>query len=240
MTQAISTRETRESAREIKFRIDPDKAARVQEWARARLSPDPYASGEHGDQYSTTSLYFDTADLDVFNRRGSFGRSKYRIRRYGSSDVVFLERKMRNRSMVVKRRTMVALDGITQLGQTLDLGWPGLWFQRRIHARGVRPTVQVAYHRSARVGLGTWGPMRLTLDNGIRGLTAAGLEFRPDLGVAVADADAILELKFRVEMPAIFRHLVEEFALQPATVSKYRLAVARLGLAPSAVTVQGA
>jgi hypothetical protein len=47
----------------------------------------------------------------------------------------------------------------------------------------------------------------------------------------VLPAHIILELKYRVEMPALFRHLVEEFALEPAPVSKYRLAAAALGLA---------
>ena len=35
----------------------------------------------------------------------------------------------------------------------------------------------------------------------------------------------ILELKYRGAPPAIFRQLVEEFALTPQTASKYRLGV---------------
>ena len=41
----------------------------------------------------------------------------------------------------------------------------------------------------------------------------------------------ILELKYRGAPPAIFRQLVEEFALVPQTASKYRLGVVALGLA---------
>ncbi len=232
MSQAISTRETRECAREVKFVIDPDTAARVRAWARARLSPDPYASGTEGDQYLTTSLYLDTDGLDVFNRRGSYGRSKYRIRRYGSSDVVFLERKMRTSSLLTKRRTIVALDSLRHLDEpAVDAGWPGLWFYKRIRARKVHPTAQVAYARTARVGAGAWGPMRLTLDEQLRAQPANGLVFEPAAGIPVLENQTILELKFRVEMPALFRQLVEEFTLAPAAISKYRLSVDALDLA---------
>ena len=36
----------------------------------------------------------------------------------------------------------------------------------------------------------------------------------------------ILELKYHARVPAVFRRLIEEFALKPQTASKYRLAVA--------------
>ena len=39
----------------------------------------------------------------------------------------------------------------------------------------------------------------------------------------------ILELKYRGAPPAIFRQLVEEFALTPQAASKYRLGMVALG-----------
>jgi len=50
MLQGTSTSETREAAREIKFVVTPDVAARMLEWSRSRLSPDPYAGGDSGDE----------------------------------------------------------------------------------------------------------------------------------------------------------------------------------------------
>jgi len=44
----------------------------------------------------------------------------------------------------------------------------------------------------------------------------------------------ILELKYRVELPAVFRKLVEEFKLSRAKVSKYRQGLAALNLTPQA------
>jgi VTC domain len=240
MSQALSTRETRDFARELKFLVDLDKAARIREWARTRLSPDPYASGAASDEYRTTSLYLDTSAFDVFHRRGSYGRSKYRIRRYGAADVVFVERKLRTSALLTKRRTIVAIETLRHLEAVApDDTWAGAWFQKRMLARQIQPRAQVAYHRTARVGLATWGPMRLTLDDDIRAAPAEGFTFQPGPGVLVVENQTILELKFRVEMPATFKHLVEEFALETSAISKYRLAVPKLGLAMTpAVTGQ--
>ena len=40
----------------------------------------------------------------------------------------------------------------------------------------------------------------------------------------------IVEFKFRLGMPILFKELVEKFALTPKRISKYRLAVVALGL----------
>lgn len=92
---APHARETRPFAAEVKFVIPADLRQQVRSWARENLEPDPYGGGMFNDTYHTTSLYFDTAAGDVFHRRRSFGRSKYRVRRYGSANFVFLERKLR-------------------------------------------------------------------------------------------------------------------------------------------------
>jgi hypothetical protein len=53
----------------------------------------------------------------------------------------------------------------------------------------------------------------------------------------------VLELKYRQHVPAIFKRLVEEFALEPSRASKYRMgmtALAAAGLARPAVAAGGA
>ena len=56
-------------------------------------------------------------------------------------------------------------------------------------------------------------------------------EFQDGASQPVLEDRVILELKFRVGMPAVFKALVEEFGLRPAAVSKYRLSMVALGLA---------
>ena len=115
MLQETATRETRPAARELKFMVPLATADHVMAWSRARLSADPHGSGPFSDEYCTTSLYFDTDALDVYHRKGSFGRSKYRIRRYDTAPVAFLERKLRTKDVLTKRRTPVELDLLQRL-----------------------------------------------------------------------------------------------------------------------------
>ncbi len=112
----IDAKETRAQAFEIKFVVDSQMGERIREWARTFLDADPHGTGPFGDEYRTSTLYFDTAEGHVFHRWGSYGRAKYRIRRYGDSDVAFLERKLRRPGMLVKRRTQVALHELERSG----------------------------------------------------------------------------------------------------------------------------
>lgn len=223
------TRETRVAAAEIKFVVDPAIAPRIREWARTHLAADPHGLGPSGDEYETTSLYFDTDRFDVFHRRGSYGRAKYRVRRYNDGDVVFLERKLRQPRMLVKRRTLASLDALEKLQASSRAGeWSGDWFHRRLLARGLRPVCQVSYLRMARLLPCPEGTARLTLDGTLRTGATDVARFGGD-GVEYLRDRLILELKYRAYVPALFRQLVEEFRLVPTPASKYRLAMAALG-----------
>jgi hypothetical protein len=226
----VEIREARAFAAEIKFLVDADTGRRIREWARAHLSPDPYGTGPCRDEYRTTSLYFDTWQHDVFHRQGSFARAKYRIRRYTDSDHAFLERKLRRPGMVVKRRTIAALDTLDKLTNASPNGpWPGAWFHRRLLARGLRPVCQLSYHRMAR-GVSHNGAMaRLTLDDTIGVAPIEEPRFSSDALTPVLPGQLVLELKFRGQPPALFKQLIEEFRLIPCTVSKYRLGMMALG-----------
>ncbi len=226
------TRETRWQASELKFLVTPDCAAALKAWARHHLDPDPYASPDMGDAYVITSLYFDTPEFDVFHGHGSYGRAKYRVRRYGRADDVFLERKLRNSSIVAKRRTLVGIGELTHLESgTLDREWDGYWFHRRLIARGVAPTCQVSYLRTARVAASDGELVRLTIDENLKALPVSGPSFNNLLpGEEVLNDRMIVEMKFRNAMPDLFCRAVEEFNLTPETVSKYKLAARHLNL----------
>jgi hypothetical protein len=83
----------------------------------------------------------------------------------------------------------------------------------------------------ARLGMGAYGQIRLTLDDRLTAVATDALAFGGRTTTPVAPGMTILELKFRVEMPAFFKELSEQYALVPQQISKYRLAVAALGLA---------
>ena len=89
---ALPTEKTQGSF-ELKFLLADTEADEILKRARLHLAADPHADRTLGDRYRITSLYFDTVDLAVHRGLGSYGRSKYRLRRYGAEPRVFLERK---------------------------------------------------------------------------------------------------------------------------------------------------
>ena len=219
-------RETRVYASETKFLVPASAGDAIREWARRHLLPDPHGGGDAGDEYDTTTIYYDSPEFHVFHRRGSFGRSKYRVRRYGRREHVFLERKLRRPGMLSKRRTLVPLEALSRLDEPAS-GWEGDWFHRRLVLRQLRPVCEVSYHRMARMGVGTYGPIRLTLDDQLVVSTAARSAFAEHRdGIAYLQGHLVLELKYRVAVPPLFKQLVETFALRTAPVSKYRFGLA--------------
>lgn len=233
MAEAGNIRETRWFAREVKFLIDPEMFLRIREWGRNNLAPDPNGTGEFSDEYHTTSLYFDTPKFDVFHGRGSYGRGKFRIRRYGTDAVIFLERKFRTERFLSKRRTAVSREEVDRLFEPVsDPTWDGHWFHRRLIRRGLQPTCQVSYLRTARCHSTPNGLARMTMDNDLRVLPMPDLSFIPGTGMLLLQEQVILEMKFRVDMPAPFRAVVDEFILNRRSVSKYKSGVLSLGYAP--------
>lgn len=213
-------------AREVKLDVPRDRLADVLRWAREHLEPDTHGAGAEGDSYRVSTVYFDTPDLDVFHGRGSFARTKYRIRRYGESPIVFAERKLKVDSRVSKRRTAVPID---QLGSpAADAPWS--WFDERVRLRGLRPVCRISYQRVARIGEAEGGAIRFTIDRNIHARRTTGVNFTADSGIPLAEDRLIVELKYRHEMPAIFRDFVNTFALEPRACSKYKLAVPALRL----------
>ena len=225
----VHTRETRGAASEIKFVVEASQATALQEWARRHLRADPHGAGPCGDEYVTSSLYFDTPEFDVLRRRGSYGRAKYRIRRYNDSDLVFLERKLRKQRMLVKRRTVERIDQLHSLSaSTPRPGSAGEWFHSRILLRRLQPVCQVTYHRTARVVMCDDGLARFTLDSALTATPVNGPQFSPSRGAPLMPGQVVLELKYRTYLPALFRQLVEEFHLEATAISKYRVAMTSL------------
>lgn len=216
---------------EQKFLLTRALASEVREWARVHMNADPHGQGANGDEYTVHSLYLDTQNFDVLRRTGSFGRGKYRIRRYGSSEVVFLERKMKAEGLISKRRTVVNLSELPALGDPIpNRRRADFWFHRRTLARQLQPVCQIRYSRTARMAPTDKGTFRLTLDDGISTCAANGMSFEPaSEPIVFAGGQVILELKYRGAAPALARTLIETFALVPKPSSKYRRAGALLG-----------
>lgn len=216
---------------ELKFVVDAAVGLQIGGWARERLAADPHGGGPHQDEYRVTSLYLDTDARDVFHRRGSYGRSKYRIRRYHQEPSVYLERKLRTGSRLAKRRTCIDVAALPLLADAqATSGDATRWFRRRVEVRRLQPVCQVSYLRMARMSDTPDGAARLTLDHTLTAVAASTFAFDGSAGAPLLEDDMILELKYRGAVPAVFKALVEAFALRPRRSSKYRVAADALGL----------
>jgi hypothetical protein len=223
------------AAFELKFLLDEAAALRVEAWARRHLAPDPHAEEALGGAYTIHSLYLDTPGFDVFRRADADLRHKYRVRRYGRGDALYLERKTRCGDRVSKQRVAVEDVRLPLLPTgAAEPGWPGEWFQSEVLARRLRPVCRISYRRTAFVG-DDCGPVRLTLDRHARCVPQPSwhVDALGD-GLPLLPGQVVLELKYRDALPALFKRLLVELCLNPGSVSKYRRGVEAWKLAPAA------
>jgi hypothetical protein len=216
---------------EMKFLLSEPTARAIESHLGGRLPLDPHGDPALGGAYRTTTLYLDTAMLDVFHRSPSFRKRKHRLRRYGDAPHIFLERKTREGDRVRKLRTAAPETELALLAEpTPGPDRPGAWFHRALLERGLRPVCLVVYERTAYAGLTSEGPLRLTFDRGLRGTPARDWEVLPCAGREFLGGSVILEFKFRAALPALFKELVQEFRLCPTAVSKYRRCMQEWGV----------
>jgi hypothetical protein len=146
---------------------------------------------------------------------------------------------MRTDRLLAKRRTTVPLDALQRVGEPdVDPGWPGYWFYRRVLFRGLRPLVQISYDRTARMSIVGGDLVRFTMDTNLRVLPMPDRAFIPGVGFPVIAHQAIVEMKYRREPPAILRQAVERFRLTPVAISKYRLGFDALAFVTAAANAE--
>lgn len=227
-------------AYEIKFVFDEALAREVERRLSRILADDPHADPTLGGAYAVTSLYCDTPAHDVYFREGRHAARKYRVRRYGDADTVYLERKTVKDRRVRKRRCDVPLSTFDRAIR--QQSGESEWFARQVAARNLAPLCRVRYLRRAMFGVCPDGPMRVTFDRSIRGALVGGWSFdaaTPER--VILDGLVIGEFKFTGAMPAPMKAVAAELLLSPSPLSKYRACAAafaaELGLPPSAATV---
>lgn len=220
-------------AHEVKFLLSEPQALLVAAELRSVLIPDPHADSHAGEGgYATTTVYCDTPEFDLYHRRGAHARRKFRLRRYGHSESVFLERKSKQGTRVRKRRTCIPLTELERLEQPpSEFCWEADWFHRRVACRRLSPVLAVMYDRAAFVGTSDDGPLRLTFDRAVRCQPVESWEVRPFCGGQSILSDRVIcEFKFLGPMPAIFKRVIASQQLSPAAASKYRLCLQALGV----------
>lgn len=221
------------AAFEIKFLLIEEEARAVESRLHGRLTPDSHADPALGGAYRTTSLYTETPDFAVFRRIGEYGKSKFRVRRYGSGGPVFLERKDKDGDKVHKARVSVPAADLHDLSTgRANPHWPGGWFRDEITRRQLAPICRISYDRVAYLGTTETGAVRVTFDRQVRGEMASGWNVIPVGGkTELLPGQVICEFKYRAALPPLFKEIVAALGLQPTPCSKYRCFIASTGIA---------
>jgi hypothetical protein len=209
---------------EWKVLLAPQAAERVALRAESLFAPDPFSDAAPHGAYAVSSVYL-AAPGDADHT----GTPRWRVRRYGSEDRIWLERKSNRAGRVEKVRhaadPAVFESPADPLPCSLEpRGGARAWLAE-VEARGLVPAVTVAYERRAWSLPGT--SARLTLDGNLRARPAARLTPEGEGGVAI-EGRHVLELKFDDAPPAAFRTLLLEEGLLPRPWSKVRAAARAL------------
>lgn len=211
---------------ELKFVLEPDRAARVERFAAETFGTAGKTSS------ATTLLFLDTAGLHMARRLGELRRERFRARREGESGTVLLERKTKRGDRARLRSSPIDLGDLPRLGTTaVGPDGPGRRFHRHVVEHGLRPVCCVTFSRMVFVGAGPDGPVRVAFDQDLRGEVGGAWSLRPiATGTDLLGGRVLVEVRFPEILPSPFRALVAEMRLEPASFSKCRRALASAGI----------
>ncbi len=239
------------NAFELKCVLSEQTATRLVEFLGDSLQVDPFASSAPQGRYHITTLSTDTSELNCFHRVAGYARRKYRIRRYGNEEIVYLERKTRRGSRVQKIRSVIPGSELTRLGQAVGSDgadvfhsancfcepsdsvksespgeWAGAAYQSQLERRALKPACLMTYERQAWFGQSENGAVRFTLDRNLQGQLTSNWTLDVSestiLTNIISDDEVICEFKFRGSLPKIFKAAIQEISLDPGGFSKYR------------------
>lgn len=192
---------------EWKFLVPPEIATAIRDRLRNDFQPDSHANPALGGAYLVRSTYLDTPDWHVLRAIGRHANGKFRVRAYGDSSIVFLERKTKSGRAVRKRRDQLEtdawLEALAASGVAYPIASPGSvspsdslaedwqsaespaerrplathWFLRQALRSDLRPVCQVRYRREAYYASTSAGRLRLTFDRGLVAARVAGWSF---------------------------------------------------------------
>jgi len=208
---------------ELKYTLSGIAAAELEQEFSVWMTVDPHADPALDRSYRVSTVYVDTPRFDVFHRAQGHRRTKLRLRRYGDSSTVFLERKTKRGRQVSKERVPVDVKHLHRLASTEHADWPGEDFQKQLAHRALLPVCAVTYLRRAYFGVTDEGRMRVTFDRGLQGQRVDDWNFASALeGPEIAPGVVICEFKFRGAMPTSFKRAISRIQMLPGGFSKYR------------------
>ncbi|WP_437192974.1 polyphosphate polymerase domain-containing protein [Planctomicrobium sp. SH527] len=220
-------------ATELKFRCTPEQALGLEEYFRPVVTLDPHANHCENGKYHVSTLYTDTPDFSVFHREQEFKYFKFRVRRYGDASDVFLEKKCKRSGRVSKYRIKSTLTQMAEMTSVETEAPSSNWFKEEVQSGKFSPVCELNYHRRPFFAVLEEQPIRLTFDFDLRARANSNWVFDDQnrVWMPLFAEQVICEMKFTGSLPVLMKSAIETFQLLPGNCSKYRNAIAALGLA---------
>jgi hypothetical protein len=190
----------------------------------------PYVVKDEYGKYTTSSLYFDTADYSSIRTslEKPVYKEKLRLRSYGipkEDDLVFLEIKKKYKHVGYKRRIELpykeAKAYITQGIRPTKDSQIFHEIDYLIQSQNLKPSLYLTYEREAYAGIAE-PDLRITIDHSIRSrshnLTLASDKECHEL---LKHGQYLIELKACGAYPFWLVKILEEFNIYPHSFSKY-------------------
>lgn len=223
---------------EFKYHLNREMVDRmVLDLLKNNMVWDPFVENKEENDYTVTSLYFDSPSYKCYHEKinGLKDRYKLRLRIYDDflkdGQGVFLEIKRKTDMVILKDRVVLAHEKYKKMFEEGELNFSSLIFSKRdqeileeffykkFHFN-MSPVVFVKYKRKPLVGAFN-DRFRITFDSEIK--SAGGkewLEKRDDL-LEVALGLVVMEVKFDNTLPKWFLKVIHKYELDRRPFSKY-------------------
>lgn len=233
---------------ELKYRIPLSMVPAIAEYVSHYCEQDYHSRISKDGFYTINSLYFDTAQLNLFknNGKGELGYSCFRIRSYGDNPKppFYLESKQKFRDFCKKRRAKVPVENLRELFEN-PTGIAGydpyadknaVDFLEKCETFRLEPVVLTQYRRMAFLSVHDHYA-RVTFDRDLRLMEEHDYNVVPreELMSHYDHADTfedpntgknvILELKCERKIPLWMVELIQRFQLVHHRFSKYQTSV---------------
>jgi hypothetical protein len=181
-----------------------------------------------GEKYSISSIYFDTANFDMYKQKsdGLFEHNKIRLRQYSDSfnpnEKIYLESKQKRELAQIKKR--ISFENIDAFKKYMQEP-KNDYFYNLNQTTPLKPIVNVIYDREAYEDLIDNKRLRVTFDSNLRAESpelTTKLKQNPILTNPKFSPYILMEIKYsKRKLPDFINKLLKKFQLQNETFSKY-------------------
>lgn len=207
---------------EFKYELEPSVAKSIEErLKRFGMKLDKHVLDEK-QNYSVTSLYFDSSDLsDYYDKMGGFlERKKLRARIYEphlkDSNTVWLEIKNKYDMKIHKKRFSLTREEWDQFLKRGASSLPNNEIKWHFLSSAVKPSALVRYTRKPYILDG----LRITFDSKIEACKKNDLDYTKTT-THVKNKGVVMEVKFSYLLPHWFKNIIREYNLRREAFSKY-------------------